>query len=965
VYLLSDGGRVACRLAATGPTSRGTILRLSSGLLRRDPTPSRFVAVTLKLLGGLSLEDSSGPLTGQITQRRRLAFLAILGASPRSGATRDRLVALLWPELDAEGARHRLSDSLYVARRALGEAAVVTVGDDLRIDDVQTQVDVRDFERAIDEGELDRAIALYAGPFLDGFHLGGTGEFDRWVDQERARVAQRYLQSLRAHAAAAERRDDFATAAESLRRLAALDPLDAQVTLQLMRALERSGNGAAALRHARVHQALRDTELGLAEDPAVRGAEDALVARLESPSPVAEAVSASPVVSNSSPGVAVTNDDAAREDPPRSDATPASVAESLAARHRPRRRVVVLGAAAVAMIAIAGVALRTTTKRADVSPDAVETGAAPGVAVFPFVIRGGDSSDFTGDALATLLATKLDGGSGMRSIDPNVLLARYRPGAQHPDPADAARLSRSLGARYFVLGDVVRTAGRLHLSAALYDASDGKAVDALLGVEGESPAFFVLVDSLASRLLVERRGQPEPQLERLASLTTSSLPALKLFVNGEELAHAGLYAEAAEQFERATLADSTFALAYYRLAWSRGWIPGHGIDVPTLEIAARYGARLPERIRLTLAALLALGHGDVLRGESMLRDVIARHPDDFDANLWLGDLLFHRNPDRGRSGLEARGALERATVLAPARGAEALYHLISIAEVEHRDRDADSLALLFLERHHQSRLAISARMHLALSTRDSTRMSLTRSELSALSTADALRVVAAALPTRSHLDGIAMLLASLDVAQRPQRERAQIEIAMASLAGVRGGWNAADSLFNRAYALDPIESPLAWARVLALPSIEPPRDLIGRAVSSLRETHPASAPELAQTDLLRALLAMRLGDDESARLAVERHSARSPGDYRERALWLEVAARRLLALGKPDDALALLTASNNPPARPPLRYLRGEVLEALHRPREALGWYDVSAQDYGGEAFVAAIARAHRRLDGH
>ncbi|HEV7991698.1 MAG TPA: hypothetical protein VGP25_07740 [Gemmatimonadaceae bacterium] len=47
---------------------------------------------------------------------------------------------------------------------------------------------------------------------------------------------------------------------------------------------------------------------------------------------------------------------------------------------------------------------------------------------------------------------------------------------------------------------------------------------------------------------------------------------------------------------------------------------------------------------------------------------------------------------------------------------------------------------------------------------------------------------------------------------------------------------------------------------------------------------------------------------------------------------------------------------------PPLRYLRGEVLEALHRPAEALAWYDVSEQDYGGEWYAAAITRAHRRL---
>jgi hypothetical protein len=59
----------------------------------------------------------------------------------------------------------------------------------------------------------------------------------------------------------------------------------------------------------------------------------------------------------------------------------------------------------------------------------------------------------------------------------------------------------------------------------------------------------------------------------------------------------------------------------------------------------------------------------------------------------------------------------------------------------------------------------------------------------------------------------------------------------------------------------------------------------------------------------------------------------------------------------------LSPAGSRPPA--PLRYLRGEVLEALHRPTEALAWYDVSTQDDNGEWYFAAVTRAHQRLDRH
>jgi len=58
----------------------------------------------------------------------------------------------------------------------------------------------------------------------------------------------------------------------------------------------------------------------------------------------------------------------------------------------------------------------------------------------------------------------------------------------------------------------------------------------------------------------------------------------------------------------------------------------------------------------------------------------------------------------------------------------------------------------------------------------------------------------------------------------------------------------------------------------------------------------------------------------------------------------------------------LLSPDDSMPG-PPLRYLRGQVLEALHRPTEALAWYDVSGQDYGAEFYSTAVARAHQRLD--
>ena len=53
---------------------------------------------------------------------------------------------------------------------------------------IKIWVDVLEFEAALKGGEPRQAVEVYAGPFLDGFYLNGTGEFERWMEAERDRV---------------------------------------------------------------------------------------------------------------------------------------------------------------------------------------------------------------------------------------------------------------------------------------------------------------------------------------------------------------------------------------------------------------------------------------------------------------------------------------------------------------------------------------------------------------------------------------------------------------------------------------------------------------------------------------------------------------------------------------------------------------------------------------------------------
>lgn len=201
----------------------------------------------LKLLGGVSLEGPAGFLQGRAAQRRQLSLLAYLAGSRTELLSRDRIAAMLWPESPAGRARQLLSDSLHVLRKALGEDAIQISGADLGIDSGVMWCDVPAFWTAVEAGELCEAVALYEGPFLDGFHVSGAVEFERWVDGERGEVQRVARRSAGELAARAERAGDYTGASRWARRALAIDAYDERAAQDLVRLLAAAGDRAGAI----------------------------------------------------------------------------------------------------------------------------------------------------------------------------------------------------------------------------------------------------------------------------------------------------------------------------------------------------------------------------------------------------------------------------------------------------------------------------------------------------------------------------------------------------------------------------------------------------------------------------------------------------------------------------------------------------------------------------------------------
>ncbi len=138
----------------------------------------------LKVRGPVLLYRDCQALRLPIRQTQALLLLLARGqAWPRA-----RLVAWLWPDLEAATGRRNLRRELVRLREAGAEFTVQADSDNLRLD-ATVATDVQAFEAALQAQQADSALALWRGLPADGLELAGAGEFDDWLAQQRQSLA--------------------------------------------------------------------------------------------------------------------------------------------------------------------------------------------------------------------------------------------------------------------------------------------------------------------------------------------------------------------------------------------------------------------------------------------------------------------------------------------------------------------------------------------------------------------------------------------------------------------------------------------------------------------------------------------------------------------------------------------------------------------------------------------------------
>jgi serine/threonine protein kinase/tetratricopeptide (TPR) repeat protein len=355
----------------------------------------------------------------------------------------------------------------------------------------------------------------------------------------------------------------------------------------------------------------------------------------------------------------------------------------------PRKRGVLFAISFVALTVAGGLALWLT---GSLSSDGSKTASADPnmIAVMPFTVRGDPELEYLEHGLVELFSTSLDGAGDLRTVDPNALLGKIaKEGLTIVSPADAMTLAVRLGAGRAVIGTASRFGDRIQITVSLYDHAGvveiQQSADAT--AEDQIPAS---VEAITQKMLNQMLGARAGDFVETAATSTKSFTALKAYLSGAATMRRNAWFEAVDHFTEAVEADSAFALAWIGLNRALSRVGPRDSAFAAGEAAWRLRGSLPDRQRRAFEGhYYGFVSGYPEKALAMYRAVLADYPNDVEALLGIGLVLYHYNAYSGRSVSEADPYIEKAWGLLPVTSLRVwLRYLIALEEGNYAKMDS-------------------------------------------------------------------------------------------------------------------------------------------------------------------------------------------------------------------------------------------------------------------------------------
>jgi len=253
-----------------------------------------------------------------------------------------------------------------------------------------------------------------------------------------------------------------------------------------------------------------------------------------------------------------------------------------------------------------------------------------------------EDTERLGEIVTNLLITDLSESEYMRVVSSqrlyDILKLLGREGEKKIDREVATQVATKAGAKWMLLGNILQLEPRMVITTQLVNVESGQ-VEASQRITGEmKEEIFSLVDRLTveikNDLSLPAAAQEEPD-RPVADVTTHSPEAYRYYIEGVDNYYKYYFDEAWKSFERALEFDSTFAMAYYRLA-AGTW------DEELLAKAVEYSNNVSQKEKHYIKSLEANISGNETEYIEELKKIIKRYPDEKEAFYELGSYYKNR-----------------------------------------------------------------------------------------------------------------------------------------------------------------------------------------------------------------------------------------------------------------------------------------------------------------------------------
>jgi len=207
------------------------------------------------------------------------------------------------------------------------------------------------------------------------------------------------------------------------------------------------------------------------------------------------------------------------------------------------------------------------------------------------------------------------------------------------DRTVASEVARKAEVGWILTGDILQTEPTIVLTSDISDAATGEILvtQRVTGEEGED--LFAVVDKLSSQIKKDLAlpGATKKELDKpVAEVTTHSPEAYRYYLEGLDNYSKVYFADAARSFEKALEFDSTFAMAYFRLANVKEGQERRDLITKAVEHLDKVSKK--ERFYIKIVQAGAFGNDkDYLEG---LQEMTEHFPDDKESFQRLANYYY-------------------------------------------------------------------------------------------------------------------------------------------------------------------------------------------------------------------------------------------------------------------------------------------------------------------------------------